>query len=481
MALPPKPSAMGTSTPRSRIFAGDRVRSLRARLSLSQAAFGSRLGISTSYLSQIESGDRPITGAVLAALARTFPLDWVDVTAADEAEMLVAALAAGGDASVPSSLLDEDTARRGLKQQPLLARRMIALHAALRRSQEQLRVLDDRVDATGDQLNLLPWEEVRDWFQGSGNYIDDLDRFAEAIAAELPAGRVTPTVLAERLRGRHDVVVVEDGVETPFRAFDPSDAVLYIDPAQTSETRHFQLAHQLVRIEARDLVEAVVASAPLRSEAARDLLRVGLANYGAGALLMPYATFRSAARSVRHDVDALRQLFGVSFEQVCHRLSTLQRPGAPGIPFFFCRIDMAGNITKRHSATRLQFAQYGGACPLWVAHEAVAISDRILVQVAEMPDASRYVSMAKGLVKATASYRRAPRRYAVVLGCEVDHADAFVYADGLDVHGREAATPIGPSCRICPRRDCDQRAFPPAGRALLVDPDRRGIVPYDFD
>ena len=193
---------------------------------------------------------------------------------------------------------------------------------------------------------------------------------------------------------------------------------------------------------------------------------------------MPYNRFRQEARHLRHDIDRLRQVFGVSFEQACHRLSTLQRSGARGLPFFFCRVDMAGNITKRHSATRLQFARFGGACPLWIVHEAVAIPDRILVQLAETPDGVRYVSMAKGLVKPSGSYARAPRRYAVALGCEVEHARDFIYADGLDLASPQAATPIGASCRICPRSDCDQRAFPPSDRAIIVDPNLRDVVPY---
>jgi predicted transcriptional regulator len=192
---------------------------------------------------------------------------------------------------------------------------------------------------------------------------------------------------------------------------------------------------------------------------------------------MPYARFREEARMMRHDIDRLCQAFGVSFEQACHRLSTLQRPNARGVPFFFCRVDMAGNITKRHSATRLQFARFGGACPLWIVHEAVAIPDRILVQLAETPDGVRYVSMAKGLVKPSGSYERAPRRYAVALGCEIDHAREFIYADGLDLTGRNA-TRIGVSCRLCPRPDCDQRSFPPSDRDIIVDPDRRSVVPY---
>ncbi|MFN5242882.1 MAG: short-chain fatty acyl-CoA regulator family protein, partial [Novosphingobium sp.] len=263
-----------------------------------------------------------------------------------------------------------------------------------------------------------------------------------------------------------------------LRSYDAQMGHLTIDPGQPSETRRFQLAHQLAALALKDEIAAVVESAELRSTASRQLLFVGLCNYAAGALLMPYRRFRSAARAVRHDIDRLAQQFGVSFEQACHRLSTLQREDARGVPFFFCRVDMAGNITKRHSATRLQFARFGGACPLWIVHEAVAIPDRILVQLAETPDGVRYVSMAKGLVKPSGSYDRAPRRYAVALGCEAEHASEFIYADGLDLRSTSAAARIGISCRICPRADCDQRAFPPSDRAISVDPDQRGVVPY---
>ena len=182
------------------------------------------------------------------------------------------------------------------------------------------------------------------------------------------------------------------------------------------------------------------------------------------------------ARALRHDIDRLSRRFGVSFEQACHRLSTLQRPGAEGVPFYFCRVDMAGNITKRHSATRLQFARFGGACPLWHVHEAAANPDRIMVQHAETPDGVRYVSMAKGLVKGSGRFDRMARRYAVVLGCEATHAAEFVYADAIDRTG--VPDPIGISCRLCPRAACDQRAFPPSDRAIAVEPDVRRVVPY---
>lgn len=475
---------MASRSSRRRFFAGDRLRNLRRRLALSQTALAARLGISISYVSQIETGDRPITDQVLATLAQCFPLDWVDVSEEEDDNLLVRALQAGVDPTVPLDVLDEPTVVRGMEQQPRLARRLISIYAAYQRSQDQLRVLDDRVDAGSDESGQLPWEEVRDWFQATGNYVDVLDRAAERLASRLEMSSGPSRAISRWLHDIHRVEVCyanPSGKQRQLRSFDIASRTLVIDRAVPPESEAFELAHQLMRFEANDEIAEITRGAALRSEAAKQLLQVGLANYAAGALLMPYGRFSAEARRTRHDIDELRQLFSVSFEQACHRLSTLQRPGAAGVPFFFCRVDMAGNITKRHSATRLRFAQFGGACPLWIVHEAVASSDRILVQVAEMPDKVRYVSMAKGLVKPSASYSRPPRRYAVALGCEVEHAAGFVYADKLDVEGVHSATPIGSSCRICPRQDCEQRAFPPAGNAIIVDPNRRGVVPYSFN
>ncbi|PXA99538.1 XRE family transcriptional regulator [Nostoc sp. 3335mG] len=452
-----------------RIFAGHLVRELRTRLALSQAEMASRLRISVSYLSQIENGDRPITPAVLGALGEAFPTDWATIDPQEETSLLIEGVEAAGDPSVPDGAVGQDAVQRGVKQQPQLVRRMVALHAAYRKSQDQLRVLDDRFE-TGEAR--LPWDEVRDWFHTERNYVDPIDREAERIAEDVGEGR---RAIEARLAERHGVRVEVGGAK--LRAYDPDTRVLHLDPSQAPETHVFSLAHQLARLEFAELIRDI-AHRGIDSAAGRELLSAGLANYAAGALVMPYARFRAAARELRHDIDRLRQRFGTSFEQTCHRLSTLQRPGAAGIPFFFCRVDMAGNITKRHSATRLQFARFGGACPLWVVHEAVAIPDRILVQLAETPDGVRYVSMAKGLVKPSGSYTRPPRRYAVALGCEESHAPDFIYADGLRTDG--IATPIGTSCRICPRTDCDQRAFPPAGSEIRIDPNARGPVPYGF-
>ncbi len=438
-----------------------------------------KLGLSVSYLSQLESDDRPITANVAETLARSFPLDW-SPSDGDAVVQRIEALRAAIADPLFADLAETGQIHRIAEQQPALADRFIRLHQAYRRGEQLRQIVDESLSSGVQGGGRMPWEEIRDWFHDAGNYVDPIDRAAEALAAGLDAEPMHEGLLIHLLKADFGVDTISadgDDPDRPLRQFDPSRGLLTLDRALPGETRRFLLAQQLGSLAFTDAIRAVSDDADLSDEA-RRLLGLGLANYAAGALLMPYGRFRTTARMMRHDIDRLCRRFGVSFEQACHRLSTLQRPGARGLPVFFCRVDMAGNITKRHSATRLQFARFGGACPLWIVHEAVAIPDRILVQLAETPDGVRYVSMAKGLVKPSGSYARSPRRYAVALGCEIEHAEAFIYADGLDLANAAAATPIGISCRLCSRQHCDQRAFPPADRPIAINPDVREVVPY---
>ena len=241
----------------------------------------------------------------------------------------------------------------------------------------------------------------------------------------------------------------------------------------------FAMAHQLALLEAAAQIDAVVDAAGFKSHDAKAVCMVALANYFAGAVILPYGRFLAAATEWRYDIGALAATFGASQEQVCHRLSTMQRPGMEGIPFYFLRVDRAGNITKRHSATRFQFARYGGACPLWNVHEAFEASDRHLVQVAEMPDGVRYLSMALAITKRGTTAASPTRRYAIGFGCELAYADRVVYADGIDLRRPQTVVPIGISCRLCDRNDCAQRAFPPVGCRLTINPNQRMEVPYE--
>ena len=225
-------------------------------------------------------------------------------------------------------------------------------------------------------------------------------------------------------------------------------------------------------------MEATLDLARFQSPEARAIAKIGLANYFAGAALMPYTEFLETAHSERHDLERLSSHFGVSIEQVAHRLSTLQRPGNNGIPFFFVRVDQAGTITKRHSATRLQFARFGGACPLWNVHRAFETPGQFLRQLAETPDGIRYLSIARDVTKGGGSFNAPLRRFAIALGCEVKHAAELVYAEGLDLGRPDAFEPIGISCRLCERRSCHQRSVPPLERQLIVDENERAMLPY---
>jgi predicted transcriptional regulator len=357
---------------------------------------------------------------------------------------------------------------------PALARAFLDLHRAYRQTTERLASLDEALGREGAALRPSPWEEVRDFFHYCDNYIDAVDHAAEHFARDLsPGADVLPLVRAA-LGARGIEVAIEDAAD--MRRYDPATRRLTVAARLPDATRRFQLLHQVALILHRDLIEATLDLARFRTPEARGIARIGLANYFAGAALMPYRAFLAAAQAMRHDLERLADAFGASIEQVAHRLSTLQRPGLKGIPFFFVRVDQAGTITKRHSATRLQFARFGGACPLWNVHRAFETPGRFLRQLAETPDGVRYLCLARDVSKPGGAWGAPVRRYAIGLGCEIAHAPALVYADDLDLGRR--FEPIGISCRICDRRDCHQRAVPPLERRLTADPDRRGLLPY---
>ena len=268
-------------------------------------------------------------------------------------------------------------------------------------------------------------------------------------------------------------------LEGALRRYDPATRSLALSEALPRESRGFHMAFQLALLEARDAVETVLAEAAPSSPEAGMLIRIGLLNYVAGALLMPYAAFRCGARGLRHDMEALAARFGVSFEQACHRLSTLQRPGARGVPFFFLRVDPAGNVSKRFSAAGFPFARYGGSCPRWVVHTAFA-------QPGDGAGADRRTARRRGVSvlrahgdAAVAGLGRTAADACRGDGLRLAHAGDVVYADGIDLE--RAKVGIGLSCRLCDRPDCRSRAFPPLEHRLALDPNSAGVTPYRFE
>jgi predicted transcriptional regulator len=238
------------------------------------------------------------------------------------------------------------------------------------------------------------------------------------------------------------------------------------------------MATQLAYLEHDTLMTSLVDQADFTSVEARRLGRIGLATYFAGALVLPYAPFLEAAEASRYDIDRLGRQFGVGFEAICHRLSTLQRPSARGVPFFFVRVDRAGNISKRQSATDFHFSRVGGTCPLWNVYEAFERPGHILSQIAQMPDGHSYLWITRTVSRGAGDYGAPRKVFSIGLGCELRHAGKLVYSKGLDLGDPAAATPIGPGCKVCERPACPQRAFPPIGRTMAIDENETRFAPY---
>ncbi|MGR3617810.1 MAG: helix-turn-helix domain-containing protein [Paracoccaceae bacterium] len=456
-----------------KLYAGAKLREMRTRLNLTQKDFAAKLGVSLPYLNQMENNNRPVSTTVVLALAQEFGMDVTELSTGDSERLVSDMREALADPIFADTMPPLADLRLAASNAPALARSFIALHRAYRQTHERLASLDEALGREDARIQASPWEEVRDFFHYCDNYIDAVDRAAENFATQ---GDIRQTALTSlRAAG----VKVEYVDMSQIRQFDAENRTLSLSTRTLPQTQLFQLLLQVALLRQNQLLEATLDFARFHSDEARAIAKIGLANYFAGAAMMPYGAFLSAAQDCRHDLEQLSIRFGASIEQVAHRLSTLQRPGAKGVPFFFVRVDQAGTITKRHSATRLQFARFGGACPLWNVHRAFETPGRFLRQLAETPDGVRYISLARDVSKSGGSFGSPVRRYAIALGCEIRHADALVYADNLDLDNDNAFEPIGISCRICERRTCHQRSVPPLERRLSVNADQRGVLPYD--
>ncbi|EBA16539.1 DNA-binding protein, putative [Roseobacter sp. SK209-2-6] len=458
-----------------KLYAGAKLREMRQRLELTQKDFAAKLGVSLPYLNQMENNNRPVSTTVVLALAQEFGMDVTELSAGDSERLVSDMREAMADpvfAEDPPPLAD---LRLTASNAPAFARAFLTLHRAYRQTHERLASLDEALGREDSRIQASPWEEVRDFFHYCDNYIDAVDR-----AAEHFAGSADVRTAATKALENAGISILYSDMDG-LRGYNSEGRSLHLSNRASPSTQVFQLLLQVALLSQDKLLEATLDFARFQSEEARAIAKIGLANYFAGAALMPYSRFLQAAQEDRHDLERLATRFGASIEQVAHRLSTLQRPGAKGIPFFFVRVDQAGTITKRHSATRLQFARFGGACPLWNVHRAFETPGHFLRQLAETPDGVRYISLARDISKSGGSFGSPVRRYAIALGCEVRHADALVYADNLDLNNDSAYEPIGISCRICERTDCHQRSVPPLERRLTIDIDQRGVLPYEVN
>ena len=469
---------------------GAKVRTLRRREGLTQTDLASRLEISPSYLNLIEHNQRPLPAHLLVRVAQVLEVD-LDNFVDDNASRLAADLQEMfGDAMFEEHGVTTNDMRE-LADNSGVARAVLALYQAYRSSTDSTRALAAKLydgrDFPGVNPAHLPSEEVSDVIQHNMNYFAELEAAADDVARRAPLNRADRyRSMVDYLRGRHKIEVLLTPVSRDrgaVRRFDPERRTLSLSELLPPWSRQFQVAHQIGQLEAQGVMETILERAQpmLTTAESVKLCRVALANYFAAALLMPYDDFLRNAEDVRYDIELLQHHYTASWEQVCHRLTTLRRAGASGVPFHFVRVDIAGNISKRFSGTGIRFARFSGSCPRWDVHAAFLTPGRIRTQLSKMPDGTAYFCVARTIRKSF-GYASGDALMAVGIGCPVQDARKLIYADGTDLDNLDAAVPIGTTCRLCERLDCDQRAFPPLQYGLAVDENVRGrsfYVPAD--
>ena len=310
---------------------------------------------------------------------------------------------------------------------------------------------------------------MREYVQARRNHFPDLDAMGEALAETLESdapGESFETRGRGRLLSQHGLTVRTLPAEVMVewtRRYDPHRKRLLLSERLGPSSRAFAIAFQLAQSEHDAELTALVDAASAPDEPTRRLLKVSLTNTLAAAILMPYAAFQQTAEGTGYDLARLQARFGVSWEQAAHRLTTLSRPTARGVPFFLMRVDQAGNISKRFASGAFPFSRFGGACPRWRLHSAFRTPGRIVTQIIETPDGQRWFTLARTVDRQGHDAFTEGHDLAIGLGCELKHAHRLIHARGLDLAAPEV-TPIGPACRLCHRHPCAERAAPPVDR-----------------
>ncbi len=454
-----------------KLLAGHAVRRARRQVGLTQVAMAEALGISASYLNLIERNQRPVTAGLLVRLAERFDFDPRVLSAAEP----------GGGA---------DALRRRLAD-PLFADLEIDRNdvaewlAAAPGGVEAFARAYDRGAGAGSATAQAgdATAAVRAAIDRWRNHFADLDAHAEALADELRLGSDDLYgAVAERLRARHSLtvrVLPVDVMPDMLRRLDLHGRQLQLSEVLDRASRTFELAVQLAQIEVRGEIEALARGAALAERGADRLFRRHLASYWAAALMMPYGRFLRACEATGYDAELLQRRFGAGFEQVAHRLTTLQRVGARGLPFFMVRVDRAGQASKRYAgASGAALALAEGRCPLWRLHNAFDRPGIMATQLVELEGGERFLTMARTVTPQGRRIGAIVAEFAIGLGVEAGQAGTLAAARGLDLAGE--ATPIGLGCRACLRPDCPQRSLPPAGRALRIDERERRVSALTF-
>jgi len=458
---------------------GGRIRRLRRQRSVTQADLAAAVGISASYLNLIEHNRRNMTVPLLFKFAGYFGIEAGELADSDDGRLVGDLMEMFGDDLFADSDVTNQEIRDLAHSNPVAARAVLRLFDSYR----------ERTDSGGPATEASGAEEGRfhratdaisDFLQENGNHFPSLEAAAERVRADIDhaSDSFEPGLrayLGNVFGLEWRLASLPRGIA---RRVSDDGRTLEISDLLPPETAQYQIAHQTGLMAADAEIADIIEKSTLPEIDAPALARNVLAGYFAAALIMPYGPFFKAAEADRYDIDRLARRFGTSFEQVCHRLTTLQRPGMQGIPLHLVRTDIAGNISKRFSLSGIHIPRHSGACPRWNVYSAFLQPGRINVQLSQMPDGQTYFCIARSFEKGGYRHNAPRRHFSIGLGCHISHARRMIYSDGFDLSDERQIVPIGVGCRICPRLECEQRAHPPADHRFRIEDGERAESLY---
>jgi len=466
---------------------GYKIKTKRRKLGISQTDMSKKLSISPSYLNLIESGKRKINVDLLLKLANELGIEISDISKTTDTNLYQNLMDVLGDALFEDLDITNFDIKELVNTSPLIAKALVKLGDNYKKKNQDIVSKVENISGKfiDSRKNSFPGEVVSDFIQQNENYFPKLEEFAGTFNEKIQSNnRVGYSSICEYLLNKHRIEVkdVVPDEKKPFtKQFDLSKKIFLVSDYLTLETKKLYAGAQVAQLEANEIIDEYLNSFSFPSEESKKLSKVALLNYAGAAITMPYKPFYEECIKQRYDVELLQNTFAVSFEQVAHRITSLQNPKMKGIPFHMLRADVAGNISKRFSLSGIEIPRYGGACPRWNIYKAFTMPGKINAAISKMPNGKKYVCIARTVEKGIGKHGMEKTLLSIGLGCEAKYAKDFVYADSLNLNDKKTETPIGVNCRTCDRMDCQQRAFPPLHKKFDIDLNKRGISVYVAD
>jgi len=466
---------------------GPKIKAFRRQLGIQANTLSLQLGISPSYLNLIESGKRKIDGDLILKICKELKIQLSDLTSKTDLNLENNISELLGDELFEDLDILGPEVKDLVNTNPKIAKALIKLGDNFKQKDHEIvnRVENLSGKIIDNRKGSFPGEVVSDFLQENKNYFPKLENFANEVFNEIKINnRATYMSLCNFLKNKYGIKVkdVLPKEEKPFsKMFYKKNRELLLSDYVALETKKLYAGAQIAQEGAMDIIDNYLSNFSFPSDESKKLTKVALLNYCGAAILMPYKMFHNECMKQKYDLELLQNTFACTFEQIAHRVTCLQDPDLPGIPFHFLRVDVAGNISKRFSLSGIEIPRYGGACPRWNVYSAFSRPGVIQAALSKMTNGEKYVCIARTVEKGVGRYGRKKSMLSIGLGCEAKYAKDFIYTEHMDLSDKKSEIPIGVSCRTCDRLDCSQRAFPPLHKKFDVDINTRGVSVYVND